>query len=70
MEMIPVASSNLSAVGYDAANQILYISFHSGSLYAYYNVPQNIYVGLMDAPSKGKFHNACIKNAFRYQRIG
>lgn len=70
MEMIPVSSSNLSAVGYDAESQILYIRFHSGSLYAYYNVPQNIYIGLMDAPSKGRYHSACIKNGFRYQRIG
>lgn len=48
MTMIPVSSSNLSAVGYE--NGILYIRFHGGQLYRYYNVPEVVYRQLMSAP--------------------
>lgn len=70
MNMVPVDSSNLSAVGYDPVSQILRIRFRSGWIYDYYDVPENVYSGLMNAPSKGKYHNACIKNLFQYRRIG
>lgn len=68
--MQPVASSNLSAVEYDAETKTLYIRFHSGSTYAYSNVPESIYNGLMSAASKGSYHHTFIKNAFPYKRIG
>ena len=44
--MIPVSSSNLSAVGYDGQTMQLFIRFHSGALYVYNNVPQSVYEGL------------------------
>lgn len=37
MNMIPVISSDLNAVGYE--NGILYIRFNSGGLYCYSGVP-------------------------------
>lgn len=67
--MIAVSSTNLSAVGYDSSNRILTILFRSGHLYEYYGVPQNIFEGLLSAPSKGKFHHRYIKNSYRYNRI-
>jgi hypothetical protein len=70
MDMNPVSSSNLSAVGYDSNSQTLRISFHSGALYDYYNVPASIHAGLMSASSKGTYHAHFIKNAFNYRRVG
>lgn len=67
MRMIPVSSSNISSVGYE--NATLYIRFNNGSLYAYYNVPESVYNGLMNASSIGKYHAAYIKNSYKYQRI-
>lgn len=67
MQMIPVDSSNLSSVGYENGN--LYIQFHSGGLYCYHNVPENIYHGLLSASSKGKYHAAYIKNSYSFTRI-
>lgn len=49
MNMIPVNSSNLSAVGYDGST--LRIQFHSGGLYDYSGVPESVYIGLMNAAS-------------------
>lgn len=70
MRMVPVDSSNLSAVGYDPVSKILRISFRSGSTYDYFDVPENIYTGLMNSTSKGQYHNARIKWMFRYHRVG
>lgn len=68
MNMKPVISSNLARVGYE--NGILHIEFNSGSLYAYYNVPERIYEGLMSASSHGSYFHANIKGIYDYERIG
>ena len=69
MQMHPVVSSNLVAVGYDTETQVLRIRFYSG-LYDYYDVPQDVFDGLMNASSKGSYHAAHIKNCYRYSKIG
>ena len=68
MNMIPVASSNIYSVGYD--DDILYVRFHSGGLYAYFGVPEYVYSNMLHAPSKGKYLHAHVKGHYRYQRIG
>lgn len=68
MTMVPVASSNLEAVGYDASSQTLRIRFHSGT-YDYFGVPSHIHQGLMSASSKGSYHATYIKNSYRYSRV-
>ncbi len=67
MNMIPVSSSNLSSVGYN--NGTLYIEFHSGGLYSYSVVPPFVYTELLNAPSKGEYFHANIKNVYPYTRI-
>lgn len=68
MIMIPVSSSNLLSVGYDTQGKALYINFHSGN-YVYYNVPENVYEGLLNAPSKGQYHHLFIKNSYQYSKL-
>lgn len=70
MQKNPVSSSNLAAVGYDSDSETLEVEFLSGSIYQYYNVPQNMYDQLMQEGSKGRFLNAYIKNAYPYSRVG
>lgn len=65
MQMIPVSSSDLAAVGY--AGTTLWISFHSGGLYEYSGVPQSVYESLMNAPSNGKYFHAHIKRSYPYR---
>jgi len=36
----------------------------NGTSYAYTNVPQSVFDGLMDASSKGKYFNARIKGIY------
>lgn len=68
MNMQYVSSSNLVAVGYDAVTSTLRIQFHNGT-YDYYNVPINVYQGLMSAGSKGSYHARYIKDSYRYRRV-
>ncbi len=70
MQRYTVASSNLASVGYDTATQTLEIEFLSGSVYQYYNVPENLYEQLMQAGSKGRFFHQYIRNGYPYSRIG
>ena len=69
MEMIPVESSNLKAVGYDIDESILVIEFDSGAAYEYYDVPQYVYDELMAADSKGKYAHQNIYKVYRQHRI-
>lgn len=54
MDMLPVSSDAISAVGY--SNGTLYLTYvSSGKTYSYAGVPQATYEGLMAAESKGKY---------------
>jgi len=59
----PVESSNIVSIGYDPVTSTLEIEFHSGAIYQYFAVPQEIYDGLMNARSKGAFFHQFIKRA-------
>lgn len=61
-------SSNLSRIGYDSGNQILMVQFKNGSLYNYYDVPDQVYQGMRIAPSKGQYLAQNIKGSYRYAR--
>jgi hypothetical protein len=68
MNMVPIISSNLVAVGYDVGTGTLRIQFRSGT-YDYYVVPASIHQGLMSALSHGEYHAAHIKNSYRFRKI-
>jgi len=69
VNMIPVSSSNISSIGYDAGSSTLYMTFHHGGDYMYSGVPANVYNELMSAPSHGKYFAAHIKNNYPYTRL-
>jgi len=65
-----VSSSNIRSVGYDNATRILEIEFHSeGRVYQYSDVSEDVYTSLMDAPSKGKYFAAFIKDKYSTTKI-
>ena len=66
---IPVDSSNLASVGYNPWSGVLEIEFHGGRIYQYFGVPLDVYWGLMNATSHGKFFHAHIKGRVQYRRI-
>ena len=64
MKRTRVTSSAVASVGYDPARQVLEIEFRSGNVYQYFSVPPEVHDALMRAPSKGRFVNASIRDAY------
>lgn len=69
MTLVPVASSNIAAVGYDAASQTLTIEFRSGGTYEFYDVPEPVHQGLMQSGSLGTYFQSQIRGRYRYVRL-
>ena len=74
-QWLPVLSSNLQAVMFvphDPRVQspnMLFIRFVNGSIYCYYNVPRQVWLDLMKAPSKGIYHWRRIRNRFSFSKV-
>jgi len=62
-------SSVVAGVEYDDESRQLDIRFASGKRYRYFDVPADIYAGLLDAESQGKFFNKEIKDAYRFEEV-
>lgn len=72
MLLVPVVSRNLMAVGWDANSNELQVQFRNGRIYSYQTVPEELYMGLINAVSKGTFFAQTIRNhpeLFSPQRI-
>lgn len=67
MNLTPVCSTNINSIGYE--ENTLYVLFNAGSLYAYHNVPYEVYNALMNAPSHGKYLANYIKGRYAYTRL-
>ena len=69
MEIIPVTSSNVESIGYDEDSSTLQVEFKNGTTYQYFDVPENIFIGLRDAGSVGGYLAARIKGTYRYSKV-
>jgi hypothetical protein len=70
MSRLPVESSMMWSVGYDASRVVLEIEFDGGSVYEYYGVPAAVYEGLMSAKSHGHYFDEFIRDRYEYARVG
>ena len=69
MERQSVSSSNISSIGFDESSSTLEVEFHSGGVYQYFDVPAQVYEGLMSASSHGSYLANNIKGVYRYSRV-
>ena len=67
MDRLPVDSTTLAWVGYSPDKGVLELGFHTGEVYAYFEVPLHTYQELLRAESKGRYFNLNIRNRFRAQ---
>lgn len=73
MEMVPVTSTNVKAVGYHDGT--LVVAFHKdkrgkgGGLYHYFAVPPTVYHELLKSPSKGSFIHQMVKGKYAHRKI-
>ncbi len=69
LQLIPVESSMLSAVGYDADSQELVAVFRTGGTWRYRGVPRQVYDDLLAASSKGTYMHAHILGVYADYRV-
>lgn len=60
----PVESSNIAAIGYDAASKTLQVDFKTGKRYQYQNVPPELLTEFQQADSVGQYFAANIRKEF------
>lgn len=69
MQRTAVSSSNIASIGYDLQSATLEIEFLNGSIYQYFDIPENVYQELMQAGSIGSYLNSYIKGNYRFSRV-
>ena len=69
MQRIPVDSTDVVSVGYDAKTRVLEIEFGGSRIYQYTDVPPDVHERFMRADSFGTFFNTFISGHYRYDRI-
>lgn len=65
MQREPVNSISISSAAYAPDVQTLEVEFlHSGAVYAYFAVPEDLYRAFLASRSKGRFFNRRIRNVY------
>lgn len=64
-----VRSSNIAALGYDDAKQILAVQFMSGEVFHYAGISDDLATQLLQAESIGKFYHSTIRGKFQAQKM-
>ena len=62
-------SEAIRAIRYDEERQRLVVRFIDGDEYAYVGVPGEVHRSFADAPSKGRFFAAEIRDRFPYNKL-
>ncbi len=69
VEWVPLESNVFTSAAYRADARQLYLRFHEGNIYRYFECPRSIYKGLLAAESKGRYFAQHIRNGFRGERV-
>lgn len=64
MNMIPVSSSAIAAIGYDPRGGHMRIQFRFGRTYDFCGVPLSVYEAFMAASSKGRYYDQHIRDRY------
>ena len=68
LEWVPIDSSVFTAAAYRASARQLYLRFHDGDIYRYFEFPLQEYKRFLTADSKGRYFSQHIRNRFRYEQ--
>lgn len=63
------SSSNIQILRYNSDTSTLEVTFHSGGVYQYFDLPLHVWNNFKTAESKGSFLNKYIKGYYRYSRV-
>lgn len=62
-------SSRILKMSYIKSKKLLTITFNSGAIYEYYDVPTEVIDGITRADSLGKYFDKNIKGIYNYRRV-
>jgi hypothetical protein len=62
-------STVISEMNYDAATATMRITFVSGMIYEYKDVPEEIYIAMKTSGAKGIYLNRNIKGKYPFEKI-
>lgn len=65
-----IESSNLKSAVYNTESSNLQVTFNSGSIYEYNNVPWEKFTKFRMAKSQGKYFNENISKSYKYTKLG
>jgi hypothetical protein len=69
MNWVPVDSRAVAALAYDCGKRQLYVRFHSGRIYRYFEFTLGQYDKLLAAESKGTYFAEEIRGKFLYEEV-
>lgn len=69
IKMHKVISDMIASIGYDKDDESLYMEFHNGQVYEYYDVPENVFNNLKETKSPGTYFYKAIRSEFEFTRI-
>ena len=62
-------STVIADISHDTATQVLQITFLSGSVYHYFQVPEEVFLTFKHARSKGRYFNRFIKEQYTFKQV-
>lgn len=69
MRHIIAKSSNIQAIDYNEDESSLSVEFKNGSIYKYFDVPDDIPTSMITASSVGRFFIQNIKSNYEFERV-
>lgn len=70
MDRMRVRSSVIASLGYAPEDEALHVEFHTGRLYTYFGIPQDVYDSLLASPSLGSYFNQNIRDHYPFTEHG
>ena len=70
VEWMPVESGLFSSAAYRTGVRQLYLRFHDGKIYRFFDCPVTVYTEFIAAASKGRYFSQQIRNHFRSEMVG
>jgi len=61
-----VSSTAIQAINYDPKTRQLWVTFHGGNTYKYYDVPRGVYESFLKAESQGLYFNGYIRDRYDF----
>ena len=66
-QVVQVQSDDPGSVSYDQGSRRLVVTYRNGSVYEYTDVPHDVYLGIMAAPSRGVYLTTYVNDRYPYR---